>query len=103
MDRQGKLNLKDELADKFNKSNAVILAEYRGMTVGEVTDLRVKLREIGAEFKVVKIVLLAIELDVNELSDVVEGFKAQSVSSVLTIRLKHKACMSSIKIIRTLM
>ena len=33
MDRQGKLKLKDELADKFNKSNAVILAEYRGMTV----------------------------------------------------------------------
>jgi large subunit ribosomal protein L10 len=77
MDRQGKLKLKEELADKFNKSNGVILAEYRGMTVGEVTDLRVKLREIGAEFKVVKnrVAKKAIELDVNELTDVVEGFK----------------------------
>ncbi len=84
MDRQGKLKLKDELADKFNKSNAVILAEYRGMTVGEVTDLRVKLREIGAEFKVVKnrVAKKAIELDVNELTDVVEGFKGPIVVSV---------------------
>ncbi len=35
-----------------------VLAEYRGLTVAEVTGLRKKLREIGAEFKVVKNTLI---------------------------------------------
>src|SRR5210317_1159615 len=54
MNRQGKSQLKELFADKLSKSNAVILAEYRGLTVEEVTDLRVKLRQVDAEFKVVK-------------------------------------------------
>ncbi len=35
-----------------------VLAEYRGLTVAEVTRLRKKLREIDAEFKVVKNTLI---------------------------------------------
>ncbi|MDH3238808.1 MAG: 50S ribosomal protein L10, partial [Deltaproteobacteria bacterium] len=31
-----------------------VLAEFRGLTVGEITGLRKKLREVQAEFKVVK-------------------------------------------------
>jgi large subunit ribosomal protein L10 len=35
-----------------------VLAEYRGLTVAEITTLRKKLREVDAEFKVVKNTLL---------------------------------------------
>ncbi|SME87962.1 50S ribosomal protein L10 [Pseudobacteriovorax antillogorgiicola] len=71
MDRQGKEQLKNDLAEKFSKSSAVIVAEYRGMTVEEVTDLRVKLREVSAEFKVIKnrIAKKAIEAEVTDMKD----------------------------------
>lgn len=43
-----------ELQEKFSKSQSVILADYRGLNVAEVTELRKKLREAGVEYKVVK-------------------------------------------------
>ncbi|NRA67108.1 MAG: 50S ribosomal protein L10 [Pseudobacteriovorax sp.] len=54
MDRSSKEQLKTAVAEQFRKSNAVIVAEYRGLTVSEMTDLRVKLRESTAEFMVLK-------------------------------------------------
>lgn len=35
-------------------SGALILTDYRGLSVSEITDLRRKLRQAGAEYKVVK-------------------------------------------------
>jgi ribosomal protein L10 len=46
--------LKEKLAERFVKANAAVVAEYRGLTVTELTELRVKLREAKAEFKIVK-------------------------------------------------
>ncbi|BCB95721.1 50S ribosomal protein L10 [Dissulfurispira thermophila] len=43
-----------ELSEKFSKSKAVILTEYKGLTVSELASLRNALREVGAEYKVVK-------------------------------------------------
>ncbi len=54
MDRQGKQALRAEMADKFSKAKAAIIAEYRGMTVAELTTLRTNLRRSKAEFKVLK-------------------------------------------------
>ena len=39
---------------KLNGSVAVFVTEYRGMTVGELADLRTPLRDAGAEHKVYK-------------------------------------------------
>lgn len=46
--------LKDQFAEEFSKANAAIIAEYRGLKVSELTELRVKLREANASFKVIK-------------------------------------------------
>ena len=79
MDRKGKEQLKTVLSERFQKSNALIVAEYRGLTVEEVTDLRVKLREAGGEFRVIKnrIAKKAIMEDANSslssLSDSLKG------------------------------
>lgn len=49
---------KKELIESINKSvsasNIVLVAHYKGLTVAEITNLRVKIRDIGAGFKVTK-------------------------------------------------
>lgn len=44
----------DEVTDKLNNASSVIVAEYRGLTVDEVTELRRALRAEGVELKVYK-------------------------------------------------
>ncbi|MGQ9780455.1 MAG: 50S ribosomal protein L10 [Bacillota bacterium] len=43
-----------EARDRFARAKAVILTDYRGLNVAEVTELRKRLREAGVEYKVVK-------------------------------------------------
>lgn len=43
-----------EIQQKFEKSKTVILADYRGLNVEEVTALRKKMREAGIDYKVLK-------------------------------------------------
>jgi large subunit ribosomal protein L10 len=54
MSREAKAALKDKVAERLKKANSAIIAEFRGLTVQELTDLRVKLRATKAEFKVIK-------------------------------------------------
>jgi large subunit ribosomal protein L10 len=43
-----------DLTEKFQKAQLTLVADYRGMTVAEITDLRKRLRETGAEVVVAK-------------------------------------------------
>ena len=43
-----------EIREKFEASKTVILADYRGLNVAEVTELRKKMREAGVDYKVLK-------------------------------------------------
>ena len=43
-----------EISDKLRSSNAIILVDYRGLNVAEITELRKQLREAGIDFKVYK-------------------------------------------------
>ncbi|MCL6632906.1 MAG: 50S ribosomal protein L10 [Alicyclobacillus herbarius] len=52
--REEKEKLVQEIADKFSRSKAVIVADYRGLNVAESNELRKQLREAGVEFKVLK-------------------------------------------------
>jgi large subunit ribosomal protein L10 len=54
MARPEKIKQVDELKAKFAKSGDFIIAEYRGLTVDQISSLRRKLRETGVTFKVVK-------------------------------------------------
>ena len=49
-----KEQLVEEIKNRFNDSGAVLLADYRGLSVKELQQLRVKLREAGAELTVYK-------------------------------------------------
>ena len=65
----------DEIIDKLKSSESVIIFQYQGMTVEELSDLRRKLREVESDVKVYKNTLLkraADELKIN-LDDFLEG------------------------------
>ena len=49
-----------EIKEKFEKAQSVILADYRGLTVEEDTELRRKFREAGVEYKILKNTLTSI-------------------------------------------
>ena len=44
----------EALAEKIKSAKLVLLTNYRGITVGDVTDLRTSLRNVNAEYKVIK-------------------------------------------------
>ena len=54
MDRSQKEEMVKTLEGIFDSSGSVVMAEYSGMTVAEMTELRAKLREKGATIRVVK-------------------------------------------------
>ena len=52
--RPEKVAVVDEVRQRFNDSDAVLLTEYRGINVGDLAALRRALREAGGEYKVYK-------------------------------------------------
>ena len=66
----------DSLKESFVKSESVILADYCGLTVGQMQDVRTKLRSASVEFRVAKNTLAkrAIkDTDSESLSEVFTG------------------------------
>ena len=49
-----KAEIVDAVAEKFNAASSIVVTDYRGLTVEEVTELRKQLREEGVEMRVIK-------------------------------------------------
>jgi large subunit ribosomal protein L10 len=65
-----------EIKDRFNGSEAVIMADYRGLTVKQMQQLRVAVRESGGEVKIYKNSLTEIairELALPNMDSYLEG------------------------------
>ena len=65
-----------EIREKLEKAQAIVLADYQGLTVEEDTALRKTLREAGVEYKVYKnnlVTLAAKELGIEGLDSYLEG------------------------------
>jgi large subunit ribosomal protein L10 len=54
MPTQRKVDSVADLKDKLSRTQMTLVTDYRGLTVAEITDLRKRLREIGAELIVAK-------------------------------------------------
>jgi large subunit ribosomal protein L10 len=63
MDRTEKTESIESLKGLFDQAGVVVIAHYSGLTVAEMTTLRVRLAEAGAGLKVVKNRLAKIALD----------------------------------------
>ena len=65
-----------EIVEKLKNAQSVVVVEYSGITVEEVTGLRAKFRENGVEYVVLKNKLVARalkEIGVTGLDDVLQG------------------------------
>ncbi|NLO96503.1 MAG: 50S ribosomal protein L10 [Peptococcaceae bacterium] len=79
-----KQKIVEEIKQKFQNSNGVILADYRGLTVSQVTSLRKELREAGVEYKVLKNTMVrraAAEIGLQGLDQFLEGPTAIAFSA----------------------
>jgi len=65
--REQKEKMVADYVEKMSRSQALILANYRGLTVSHMTDLRRKLRETDGQFQVVKNSLLRLALEQSGL------------------------------------
>ena len=65
-----------ELKEQIEGANALLLTEYRGLTVEEITELRRSLREVDASLSVIKNTLMlraANDAGVTELDELLAG------------------------------
>ena len=58
-----KAGIVSEIKEKFENAKSVVLFDYRGLSVSEVTELRKKLREVGSDYKVYKNTMTSRALD----------------------------------------
>jgi len=58
-----KKQIVSEIIEKIKKSESVILFQYQGLTVSELTELRSKLKDVNSEVKVYKNTLLKLACD----------------------------------------
>lgn len=63
MPRPEKVQAVADIREKLEGAEAVFLTEYRGLTVSAVQELRKRLRDSGAEYKVVKMTLTKLAAD----------------------------------------
>ena len=73
-----------ELAAKLKEAKAIILVDYRGVTVEQITKIRAELRSLNAEYKVIKnnITKRALnEIGITDLDEHLQGPVAIAISN----------------------
>ena len=83
MNKEKKQSYISEMTTQFDKSEAVIVTHYQGLTVNQLDELRAKMREHGIIFKITKnrITKLALEKTrCKDLSDLFSGPTAVALS-----------------------
>ena len=83
MDRSQKADVVEELKRVFSETSVVVVTRNLGLTVAQSTDLRLKMRDAGAQFKVTKNRLALIALEDSRykpLGDLLTGPTALATS-----------------------
>ena len=83
MVRKDKVQAVADLENLFESANALVLAEYRGLSVTQQTQLRRKLRDAGASFNVVKMTLAKRAAENVGLKDLDEYFSGPTGITVI--------------------
>ena len=84
MDKEAKKNYVEEMKKNFSSNESVMIAQYQGLNVNELDELRKQLREKGILFKITKnrITKIAIkETPVKDLEKYFTGPTAAAISS----------------------
>jgi large subunit ribosomal protein L7/L12 len=75
MKKEDKQKEISELHEKFNTATVAILAEYKGLNVAEITELRHQLHSVDAELRVVKNTLAIRAAEGTQLVDARSSFE----------------------------
>lgn len=75
LNKEEKGQLITDLKDSFSKARAVVLTDYKGMTVAELTQLRTLLRGSSLDYRIVKNTLAKIASRDTDVSAATELFK----------------------------
>ncbi len=70
MNKEQKKQYIDEMSKHFDKSEAVIVTHYQGLTVSQLDDLRKKMRERGIKFKITKNRITKLALEKTKCKDI---------------------------------
>ena len=84
MDRSQKADLVAELKQVLNETSVVVITRNLGLSVAQSTELRLKMRDAGAQFKVAKNRLALIALEdtrYKPIGDLLKGPTALATSS----------------------
>ena len=84
MDRSQKADLVDQLKNVFTETSVVVVTRNHGLSVDQSTDLRLKMRDAVAQFKVAKNRLALIALDgtrYQPIGDLLKGPTALATST----------------------
>ena len=84
MDRSQKADLVAELKSVFSETSVVVITRNLGLSVAQSTDLRLKMRDAGAQFKVAKnrLALIALEgTKYGPIGDMLTGPTALATST----------------------
>jgi large subunit ribosomal protein L10 len=74
--RQDKERIVGELAERLKNTDTLLVADYRGLTMPEIDELRTKLLESGARFSVVKNTLTRLAAEqagMKQLLELIDG------------------------------
>lgn len=80
---QAKVQIVEEIKERIQKSQSIILVDYRGLNVEELNDLRSKYREAGVEYKVYKNTMMRLafkELGLEDFNEFLKGPSAVAFS-----------------------
>ena len=91
MNKEKKQSYISEMSTQFDKSEAVIVTHYQGLTVNQLDELRAKMREHGIIFKITKnrITKLALEkTKCKDLSNLFTGPTAVALSEDAIVSAK---------------
>ena len=94
MPRTEKIARVAELKQRIEGSSALLLAEYRGLTVTEITELRRSLHEADAKFAVIKNTLMtraAAEAGIEDLAPYFTGPSAVQSTVTESGRIDRRA------------
>jgi len=82
--REQKKEILAGLVDQFARTKSVIFADYRGLTVSGISELRKRLREKDAECKVAKKTLMRLAAKKNNLPDLADSIMEGPVAATFS-------------------
>ena len=82
MNREEKAELIKKLNSTFNNAGVVVVTHQSGLTVDESTDLRVKMREVGAKYQVAKNRIVKLALKDTKYENIIDLFSGPTAIAV---------------------